>query len=536
MKRWNGWGSEKIDFPVIGSAKSYLTDVIGLAKPGPSAKFENVLRRVKRSRLKAHPLITDDQALRLRHSCGQSLPDWIALRFGTVERFPDGVAQPASEQEVKELIDFALKTGTRLIPYGGGTSVVGHINPQPSDRPVLTVDMSRMFRMTHLDEESHLATFGAGVLGPHLEAQLRARSFTMGHFPQSFEYSTLGGWIATRSSGQQSLYYGRIEDMFAGGRVVTPEGTIELAPFPASAAGPDLRQVVLGSEGRIGIITQATMRVRPLAERERFHAVFFPDWKSGMAAVQEMVRSSLPLPLSMIRLNDSAETKTTLVLAGRPRIIRILERLLRARGLGEEKCLLFFALTGNEIFWRTRRRVLDIAREHGGVYVGRRMGSEWRNSRFRTPYLRNTLWDLGYAVDTLESAFVWKNVPLAAETILKGLRNGLEDRGEKVLAFSHISHVYKTGASLYFTYLFRIAKDADETFSRWKKLKDGASKAIVAHGGTISHQHGVGVDHLPYLAAEKGKLGMNALATIAKTFDPDGIMNPGKLVDGRKIK
>jgi len=536
MKRWNGWGSEKIDFAVIGAAKAYLADVIGSAKPGPSAKFENVLRRIKRSRLKAHPLISNDSGLRLRHSRGQSLPDWIALRFGTVDRFPDGVALPASEQEVEELISFARKTGASLIPYGGGTSVVGHINPQPGDSPILTVDLSRMFRMTQLDEESHLATFDAGVTGPHLEAQLRARGFTMGHFPQSFEYSTLGGWIATRSSGQQSLYYGRIEDIFAGGRVVTPQGTLDLPPFPASAAGPDLRQVVLGSEGRIGIITKATMRVRPLAEKERFHAVFFPDWKSGMTAVQEIVRSSQSLPLSMLRLNDSAETKTTLVLAGRPRIISLLERLLSARGLGEEKCLLFFALTGNEILWRTRRKVLDIFRDYGGVYVGRRMGSEWRKNRFRTPYLRNSLWELGYAVDTLESAFVWKDVPLAAETILKGLRGGLEDIGEKVLAFSHISHVYETGASLYFTYLFRIAKDADETFARWKRLKDGASKAIVAHRGTISHQHGIGADHLPYLEAEKGKLGMHALATVTKVFDPGGIMNPGKLVDKGKIE
>ncbi len=529
MRRWNGWGSEKVDFPLIGAAKAYLADIIGAAKPGPSAKFKDVLRRIKRSRLKSHPLISDDPALRLRHSCGQSLPDWIALRFGTVDRFPDGVAQPESEQEIKELISFARKTGARLIPYGGGTSVVGHINPLPGSRPVLTVDMSRMFRMTDLDEESHLAAFGAGVTGPHLEAQLRARGFTMGHFPQSFEYSTLGGWIATLSSGQQSLYYGRIEDMFAGGRVVTPAGTIDLPPFPASAAGPDLRQIVLGSEGRIGFITQATMRVARLAERETFYAVFFPDWKSGMASVREIVRSSLPL--SMLRLHDSTETKTTLVLAGRPRIVRLLERLLKARGLGEEKCLLFFAITGkHEIFWRTRRLALEIARSHGAVHVGRRMGSEWRKSRFRTPYLRNTLWDFGYAVDTLESAFAWKNVASAAESILNGLRSGLEDAGENVLAFSHISHVYKTGASLYFTCIFRIAKDADETFARWKKLKDRASRTIVAHGGTISHQHGVGVDHLPYLAVEKGELGMNALAAIVKTLDPDGIMNPGKLI------
>jgi len=237
------------------------------------------------------------------------------------------------------------------------------------------------------------------------------------------------------------------------------------------------------------------------------------------------------LPLSMIRLSNTVETATTLILAGQERLVRLLHRLLRARGLSEDKCLLFFGVTGSSgVVRKTRRVALDVARDHGGVHVGRRMGNEWRKSRFSTPYLRNTLWDCGYAVDTLETAFPWRNLPAASEAILKSLSEGLNDIGERVLAFAHISHVYRSGASIYVTYLFRLAKTAEDTLASWKKLKEAASKAIVAHGGTISHQHGVGIDHLPWLKAEKGELGLRALATLAKLFDPDGIMNPGKLV------
>jgi alkyldihydroxyacetonephosphate synthase len=529
VRRWNGWGSDRVDFPITASAKAYLVRIVGSAQPRPSARYEDVLKSVPRAEIPAHPLISRDPGLRLKHAHGQSLLDWIALRSGAVGRVPDAVGFPSTEKEVEELLVFARKTGAAVIPFGGGTSVVGHINPVGGACPVLTIDMSRMFRLTSLDEESHLATFGAGVTGPHLEAQLRARGFTLGHFPQSFEYSTLGGWIATRSSGQQSLLYGRIEDLFAGGTIISPQGRLELPPFPASAAGPDLRQILLGSEGRLGIITQATMRLTVLAERERFHGIFFPDWDHGISALKKMVQDSVPL--SMLRLTDSEETGTTLALAGHERLIRLLERLLRARGVEEGKCLLLVGLTGGtDAVRKARRQTLDIAQAHKGVYVGRRMGSEWRRSRFRTPYLRNTLWDLGYAVDTLESAFIWKDVSAAAEAILRGLRNGLEDDGEKVHAFAHISRVYSTGASLYFTYIFRMAADPGETLARWHKLKKAASLAILAGAGTISHQHGVGTDHLPYVEQEKGSLGLQALRALANTLDPHGIMNPGKLL------
>jgi alkyldihydroxyacetonephosphate synthase len=531
MKRWNGWGSDGVELPVPSSAQEYLAEAIGPSPPGPSADIKEIIRRVPKSILPHHRLVSRDPELRLRYARGHSLPDWISLRYGSADRFPEGVALPVSEEEVEEIVAWAKETDTWLIPYGGGTSVVGHINPPnvPGGRPVLTVSLEKMRRMTGLNEESRLANFEAGITGPHLEAQLRARGCTLGHFPQSFEYSTLGGWVATRSSGQQSLYYGRIEDLFAGGRMIAPAGRLELPPFPASAAGPDLRQSVLGSEGRLGIITQAFMRVRPLPPWEKFHAVFFPDWSQGVEAVREMAQAHLPL--SMLRLSDSLETSTSLILAGNEVLVRLLNRLLRVRGLRDDKCLLFMGFTGDEHRAKgARRAALDCARAHGGVHAGRKMGNEWRKGRFKTPYLRNSLWDLGYAVDTLETALTWSELSRGTEAVLTALRQGLEGQDERVIAFAHVSHVYATGASIYVTYLFRLAGTAEETLSRWEKLKKSASAAIVSRGGTISHQHGIGLDHMPWLEAEKGRLGLEAMSALARTFDPGGIMNPGKLI------
>jgi alkyldihydroxyacetonephosphate synthase len=545
MRRWNGWGDDTITYPAPPAAVEYLARVIGPATPPRDATLEQVVASVPESRLAAQRLITTDPEQRVRHARGQSLPDWIAMRSGRVAVFPDGVAYPTIDTEVRDLIRYASRVGACLIPYGGGTSVVGHINSLPgapsatalwrgeSSRsgqwPVLTVDMSRLHRLRAFDGTSHLATFGAGVLGPDLEAQLRARGTTLGHFPQSFELSTLGGWIASRSSGQQSFYYGRIEDLFAGGHVETPVGPLDLSPHPASAAGPDLRHLVLGSEGRFGFITAATVRVSPLPERETFHAIFFPDWESGCTAVREIAQARLPV--SMLRLSNAVETETTLVLAGHERLVGLAERALGALGLGESKCLLLFGVTGRrKLVRRARQELVALAREHGGRHLGQYMGGKWRTSRFLSPYLRNSLWDLGYAVDTLETALPWSAIPRVIETIQAALRCGLEDAGERVHAFAHLSHLYSHGASFYVTYLFRLAPDPDETLQRWQRLKEAASRTIVAAGGTISHQHGVGIDHLPYLRAEKGELGIKVLNATRRTFDPQGLMNPGKLL------
>jgi len=531
MRRWNGWGDDTITYHLPEGARQFLVEIAGPGTPPRDAALADVVAGVPESRLPDHALVSKDPEDRVRHARGQSLPDWIALRSGRIPAFPDGVAYPGTDDEVHDLLRYAAGAGARLIPYGGGTSVVGHINPLPGERPVLAVDLARLSRLRRFDETSQMATFGAGVMGPDLEAQLRARGCTLGHYPQSFELSTLGGWIVTRSSGQQSLGYGRIEKLFAGGTLVSPAGTLELPPFPASAAGPDLREMVLGSEGRLGILTEATVRAAPLPETEAFHAVFFPDFEGGRGAVREIMQARLPL--SMLRLSTAVETQTTLALAGHERLIGALERLLSLRGVSDEKCMLMLGFTGREALAKTaRKEALGIAGGHGGIHVGRTFGTEWHKSRFRTPYLRNTLWEMGYAIDTLETAVDWATVPAMLLAIEGALRPGLEDLGERVHVFSHLSHLYPYGSSIYTTYLYRIAPDPEETLRRWQGLKAAACDAILAHGGTISHQHGVGTDHVPYMPVEKGLLGMAAIEDLCQRFDPDGMMNPGKLIQG----
>ena len=529
MRRWNGWGDETTSKALPPRAADALAEWVGPGTPPRDATREEALAAVPASRLPREPGLSIDPWERLLHARGQSLPDWVALRSGRIGVFPDAVAYPETGEEVAALIRWARRAGARLVPWGGGTSVAGHVDPPPSEAPVVTVDLARLSRLEGLDATSRLATFGAGVRGPDLEAALRAHGFTLGHYPQSFELSTLGGWIATRSSGQQSLGYGRIERLFAGGTVETPTGRLDLPSFPASAAGPDLREMVLGSEGRLGVVTQATVRVSPIPEREEVHGVFLPDLPTAISAVRDLAATRLPL--SMLRLSTPDETRTTLLLAGRERLVRALEAYLSFRGAREEKCLLLVGVTGSENLVRqTRRQALGALAMRGGVAAGKAFGREWHRNRFLAPYLRNSLWDAGWAVDTLETAAPWSRVPELVGAVETALRGALEGEMEKVHAFTHLSHVYLDGSSLYTTYLFRIGPDPDVTLARWRRLKTAASDAIVAGGGTISHQHGVGTDHAPWLGAEKGERGLRAIRDLLGSFDPDGLLNPGKLV------
>ena len=533
MRRWNGWGEEGSSATLSAEARRLLEHEVGgpEADLPPDARLEDVVAGVRASRLTGHPLLDIEPEPRVRHARGQSLADWVALRSGRLGAVPDAVAHPGSDDDVRALLSLAASVSARVIPYGGGTSVVGGVTPSPDDdRPALTVALDRFAGLTGLDERSGLATFGAGTVGPALEAALEPHGLTFGHFPQSFERSTLGGWVAARSAGQQSLGFGRIEALFAGGRVVAPAGTLELRPAPASAAGPDLRQLVLGSEGRFGIITEATVRAVPKPAREAFPGWFMPDWPSAVEAARVLARSGLPL--SMVRVSTPHETVSLLAMAGRSRSGDLLARYLRFRGLGPERSLVLVGATGMERFVEgAAREAGSILRRHGGIAVGGSIGRRWLASRFAAPDLRDTAWEAGYALDTLETAVDWTRLPDLAAALGRTLRHGLHDLGERVHAFSHLSHVYPDGSSIYATYVFRRSADPDETLERWRRLKVAASEAIVAGGGTISHQHGVGRDHAPYLGAEKGALGMAVLADVARRFDPEGIMNPGVLIE-----
>jgi alkyldihydroxyacetonephosphate synthase len=527
MRQWNGWGDPGNAYSVAPNALQFIVDTLGQAQRLPEADLSDVIAQVPPSRLPPHPLLDVDAQQRVRHARGQSLPDWLAMRSGDYGCFPDAVAFPESAAEVRELLRYANEVDALVIPYGGGTSVVGHITPQPGPRPVLTIDMGRMRGLVDLDEDSRIATFGAGVAGPDLEAQLRARGYTLGHFPQSFELSTLGGWVASRSSGQQSLHYGRIEQLFAGGSMETPQGSLQVPTFPASSAGPDLREMVMGSEGRMGIITEAKVRVKPLPEHESFRVAFIPDWERARKLVQKIIHAGVPL--SMLRLSGAVETRTQLVLAGHPSAVSALERYLSLRGLGEGKCMLTYGVTGSKSRCRsTLRMVKPMIRAAGGVSTGTKLGDKWRQSRFRTPYLRESLWQQGYVVDTLETATDWPYVDTMVDSIETALRESIAP--EPLHVFTHLSHVYAQGCSVYTTYLFKMADSYPATLERWRQLKNAGSAAVVGHRGTISHQHGVGSDHAPWLAVEKGELGLGAIDALCRHFDPAQRMNIGKLL------
>jgi alkyldihydroxyacetonephosphate synthase len=533
MRLWNGWGNEdsELKMELNSGLKMLLGALVGPGVSLPQASLQDVMTKVPASRLDAHPLISLDPETRVRHARGQSLPDWLAMRSGEVDSFPDGVALPQSSQQVRELLQHAAAHDICVIPYGGGTSVVGHINPDSSERPVLTISMAKMNKLLHLDPVSQLATFGAGTPGPDIEAQLQAQGFTLGHYPQSWELSTVGGWVASRSSGQQSLHYGRIEAMFAGGSMETLKGTLDIPTIPASSAGPDIREMVLGSEGRMGIITEVVVRVTPVPENEQFQVVFFPSWDAGLNAARALVQQRVAL--SMVRLSNPLETTSLLHMgAGEDTAgVAALEAALAEKGIGSGKVMMTFGVTGSsKNCAHTMDTAIELCAGHSGLADQSGLGDNWAHGRFRAPYVRDPLGTAGYAVDTMETAVDWSAVSESVDRIEQAIRTGLADEGEQVHAYTHLSHVYGQGSSIYTTYVYRFGNSYQQALQRWHKLKAAGAEQIVACGGTISHQHGVGADHRNYLQAEKGELGIAAINSLCELFDPRGQMNPGKLL------
>ena len=533
MRLWNGWGNEnsELTMELNDGLRALLEALVGPGTSLNQASLKEVISNVPTSRLDDHALIKTDPETRVRHARGQSLPDWLDMHSGNVDTFPDGVAFPESTEHVRELLAYARENDLVVIPYGGGTSVVGHINPVKSDRPILTIDMGKMSSLLSIDTESQLATFGAGTPGPVVEEALKEHGYTLGHFPQSWELSTLGGWVASRSSGQQSLHYGRIENMFAGGIIETMNGTMTIPTIPASSAGPDIREMILGSEGRIGIITEVTVRITPVPEEEKFQVIFFPSWQIGINAARELIQQRVAL--SMVRLSNPLETTSLLYMgAGSDSSgVVALEKSLSEKGIGEGKVMMTFGVTGSARHCETAYQLaIDHCTALGGFVDQSGLGENWAHGRFRAPYLRDPLGAEGYIVDTMETAVDWSKVSEAAENIEEAIRTALDDEGERVHAYTHLSHVYGQGSSIYTTYLFRIGESYELGKNRWMKLKKAGADQIVAHGGTISHQHGVGSDHKNYLAEEKGEFGIAAIHSLCKQFDPYGQMNPGKLL------
>jgi len=473
---------------------------------------------------------------RLAHARGQGLPDLLWLRAGGAPSLPDAVVR-AEESEIAGLLAACAQANVRVIPRGGGTSVTGGVNVLAGERPAVVLDLTPLSGLHALDWESGLATFGAGTLGPRVEAELGAYGFTLGHLPQSWELSTLGGWVVTRSAGQESLGYGRIDDLVAGLELVAPgleDGQPRrwsLPAQPASAAGPDLRRLVLGSEGRLGVVTRVTVRVREAPARREVIAWLLPEWDAGLTAAREIAQDGVPL--SMLRLSDAVETATALLVglghagAGAAAI----RRYLSWRGVAEGCLLLVGAAGGESELRRAFAAAAPHLRRHGGVALGRGAGRRWLADRFRHPYLRDGLLDAGFAAETLETAAPWSQVAPLRRRMVAALERSLAADDEQVVVLCHLSHPYRDGASLYFTCFFRVPPDPAAAVARWATLKRAANAELVAGGATVTHHHGVGSWHAPWLGAEVGDEGLRALAGAASTFDPAGILNPHVLLD-----
>ncbi len=471
---------------------------------------------------------------RVTHSVGRSYKDLLPLRLGVLYRAPDAVLYPDEEAAVASVLEFASRRRYAVVPYGGGTSVVGGIEPLADGTyaATLTLDLRRMNRVTSIDEASGLAVAEPGIRGPLLEEALAAKGLTLGHFPQSWEFSTLGGWIATRAAGGLSNRYGRIDDLVVGLRLVSPTRTIDVRPLPEKDHGPDLQELVLGSEGALGIVTQATVRAHPAPPVRRFATRLFRSFSEGLAALRAMAREDA-LP-DMTYLSDEEETRFAAAQAGvdpeNAAGTGIALKLLGTRGysLGQGSMLLMgFEGTRDRVSAR-RRRALRLAKP--AASLGARPAKVWYGERFETPYLRDSLIDHGILVDTVESAASWSLLPEVYRAAGKALQEALWEHGGAGLVLCHVSHVYPDGASLYFT-VFGRALEGHE-IAQWEAVKDAVTRALLDAGGALSHHHGIGADHAPYLGRIVGEDGLLVLRALKRELDPEGIMNPGKLLGG----
>jgi alkyldihydroxyacetonephosphate synthase len=536
--RWWGWGDPAHASALPAHALGFLRETVGIAAtPRPPVALGRV--RLAESSLPASALdqlrgivgaegVREDHSERVRHAAGKGYPDLVRMRAGEPDGAPDAVVHPAGHDQVRAVLDLCARASLAVVPFGGGTSVVGGVAPLRGDHGgVLSLDMGRMGTVLELDSESSTVKVQAGIRAPALERHLAARGLTLGHFPQSFEYVSLGGCAATRSAGQASTGYGAIEKMVLGLRFAAPATDIALAAVPASAAGPGLRQLLVGSEGTLGVISELALRVRPAPRERIYEGVFFEDFDGGVGALRELAREhALP---DVARLSDEPETRMSLALAGSGGLKgRVGRAYLGLRGY-RAGCLAIFGFEGTpgELASR-RRRALQLARAHGGLAVGRSPGQAWLASRFAAPYLRDELLTHGVMVETLETATQWSSLRSLHRAVGRAIAEALEACGTPGLVMCHVSHVYETGASLYFTFIAR--QSEDDAIGQWRRAKEAASRAILAGGGTITHHHAVGRDHAPWMLDELGGGGVAVLRALKAELDPSAIMNPGKLL------
>jgi alkyldihydroxyacetonephosphate synthase len=536
--KWWGWGDPARREELRPDVLEFLQAELGASlEPAPAARLEDVElpestlpqpARLALAGTVGAQWVRDDRLTRVTHAAGKGYADLVRLRAGQASPAPDAVVYPGNAAQVRAVLDRCALERIAVVPFGGGTSVVGGVEPvRDGMGAVISLDLGRMATLDGLDERSLTADFGPGLRGPQVEQALRAHGLTLGHFPQSFEYATVGGWVATRSAGQASTGYGSIEKLVCGLRCVTPAGEIELPAIPATAAGPGLRQLLVGSEGVLGVITQATLKIRPWPRERRYEGWMFRTFEDGLEAFRTLEhRGVVP---DVARLSDEEETRLSLALAGGDSLTRRAGLgYVRMRGFGGG-CVVVLGFEGERAGVARRQALAGrLLRRAGGLSLGSAPGRAWERGRYDGPYLRDALLDQRVLAETLETAHEWSRLLDLHRAVREALAEALEARGTPGLVMCHVSHLYPSGASLYFTFLARQERGAE--LEQWRAAKTAAGDAIVRVGGTITHHHAIGRDHLPWMPSEIGELGVAALRSVKDRLDPAGILNPGKLL------
>jgi alkyldihydroxyacetonephosphate synthase len=462
------------------------------------------------------PFCTSEHYDRAAHTYGKSYPELTRALGRDYSSAPDVVAYPRNEAELTAVLDWAGGADATMTPFGGGSSVVGGVEPKRNGhRGAVTIDLRKMDKVKEVDKTSRAALIEGGTYGPALEAQLRPHGLTLRHFPQSFEYSTLGGWIATRSGGHFATLYTHIDDFVESLRTVTPRGVIESRRLPGSGAGPSPDRMMIGSEGILGVITQAWMR---LQDRPKFRdgaVVRFKDFLSAARAVRAISQAGL-YP-SNCRILDPAEAYNAGAADGSVAIM-----------------VLAFESADHDVV-PSLKRARECCTDHGGTPEAsgaHREGAAgvWRNAFIRMPYAKERLILRGVITDTFESSITWDRFEKFHDAIKTATVNAiLETTGRKGQVTCRFTHVYPDGPAPYFT-IYALG-ETGKLGAQWLAIKSAALHAVIANGGTITHHHAVGRDHRPWYDRQRPPLFAEALRAAKKALDPQGLLNPGILID-----
>ncbi len=548
--KWWGWGVEGVGFhhenkpgfrPFVINAIDLDVNTPPTAPvsiddlPIPAPMISDQLLAELTDAVGTENAVQDDLD-RTVHTYGKSARDLLRIRAGDLPRVPDVVVYPGDEAEVQLIVDRAVAADAVIIPYGGGSNISGSLHaPEGETRPVISVDLGRLNQVIDIDEDSGLARIQAGAQGPDLEEQLGARGWTLGHFPDSFTHSTLGGWVATRSSGMQSDKYGDISDIARGMRVVMPGKVLQVRPLPHTSTGPSVREMVLGSEGRLGVITEVTVQVHRIPEVRLILGYLFPSWEASLAAMHEI--STSDAHPSITRVSDAKETAFSFATRRKSSRISIssliskgLMKVLQRRGWNlDEVCLSFIGYEGGKAHVSRQKAIVkDIVGRHGGIVVGKGPGELYDQKKFDTPYIRDFLLDRGAIGDVSETAAPWSKLLPLYTNVLAAAEKVYAHLGVTGWIMCHLSHSYHSGACLYFTFAFK--HDGIDPLGQYEPLKNAIQQAFVDSGGTLSHHHAVGSEHAAWLEQDISAPGVQMIDGLFTAMDPGRNFNPGKII------